>query len=182
MSDENIVVVGSEKAGDLQNVNLLDLVNIDLTDVEEYRFSNRPAGLYDWEIKKAEVTVREAKGIQRACAVFSLEVINCLTLVDKNADPAEQIGEQHQEVFWITDPKKSIGQIVAFLHDIGHIAQDALTNAITETPGTRFRAAMREVKDKNDTSKVYSNLDRNTVQTLDTDIAASPTAAANFLS
>jgi len=169
MSEENVVAIGTEASNDLQQVNMLDLANIDLTNVEEFRFSNRQAGLYDWEIKKAEIVQVEAKGIARAAVVFELEVLNCLTLVDKNADPAEQIGEQHRETFFIIDPKKSIGQVVAFIHDIGHLGQGPLTAVLNDVQGLRFRAAIRQTKDKNDTSKVYSNLDRNTVQILETD-------------
>lgn len=167
MTDENVqIVVGS--GDNIEMMNMGDLLNVSFDDVEEYRFENRPAGLFEFKVKEAGIGTQETKNGVRAVIFFNVEVINCEALVDKNLDPASQIGEFHRETIFISDPVKDFGRAKAFVADTGMdiTPGQPVSTQLLELTDQTFRGEIKHTKDKEDKTKVYANINMQTLKDL----------------
>lgn len=149
------------KIGD-ENVNLADIAGVDMADVKEFRFENTAKGIYQFKVLDSGLK----KLGEKAAAVFQLEITNCFAVTDDTKQPEDMIGVKHQEAIFITDAEKDLGRIKAFMVDSGLTGSGTLTELMDQFVGTEFVAPVVQRKDKNDTDKVYSNLDYNKIKTL----------------
>lgn len=177
MTDENANIVLSN-GDDMQEVSMLNLANLDISQVEAYRGGTpTPAGVYVFSCKDATLESMEidekVKGtatgrrINVATAVFVLTIENCLATKDPSVDPGSLIGTEHYERFFIRDAQKDIGRIVAFIQDAGGDANGAFADVLSNFQGHMFQAAVTNRKDKQDPDRVYANIDGNKVKPLD---------------
>jgi len=177
MTDENTqIVIGS--GDNIEMMNMGDLLSVSFDDVEEYRFENRPAGVYEFRVKEDGIGSQETKNGVKAIIFFNLEVINCEALVDKQLDPASQIGEFHRETVFITDPVKDFGRAKALITDasLEVTAGQPVPAQLLELTDQTFRGAIKHTKDQEDKTKVYANLNPQTLKALNTATAATTAA------
>lgn len=170
MSENNIVVdVGRDASGSMQQqtINLLQLASIDFSQVEEYRFEARPAGLYHWRVKNAELASREQLAgdgsqnkVNRPVINLELEVVNCFSLVDGSLNPADQIGATHNEGISLADLAKGLGRFKALCVDAGYNAVGDLNSVISGMKGFQFVSAIKTTKSKQDPDRSFSNIDK----------------------
>lgn len=160
MSDEIQVTIGES------SVSLTDLAGVDLTDVKEVRSMVTPAGKFHFRIKDASLKAVEATNkedpqgpkINKPVIQFELESQNCFSLVDDEADPADEIGIMHYEAFWLNDVKKDLGRVKAFLIDIGIDGNKAVSELLAEAHGIEFVCDINNVKNKDNPDIVYANM------------------------
>lgn len=185
MSDNELVSI--IMAGETQNVSLNDLLGIDLNDIEEYRGGEAaPEGVYEWRVKEAIMDVAEVNDkdlgqkIRRPRIVFALEAIGVRQVKDMSVEKESLVGIVHSERFFVKDALKDIGRVKAFLVDMGRQGTGALQALLDGTIGHEFVGAIKHTKDKNDTSRVYANLDFKTVQPIGGAIASAAPAKAGL--
>lgn len=161
MSEDIQVMVGEEEVG------LMDIAGLDMTDVEEYRLTVTPAGKYHWRINDAKLDHLEVMKdksnpdegkVKKPVVQFELEAQNCYALVDDKLDPANAVGQKHTETFFITDPQKDLGRIKAFLADIGLEGKGTLQTLLDEAHGMEFVSDVTNRPDKNNPDFIYANL------------------------
>lgn len=160
MSNEEIVHVGDEE------VSLMDIAGLDMTDMAEYRQTVTPAGKFLWRITEAKLEARDVRDkeaddgskIKKPAITFELESQNCLALTDDKLDPAKFIGIKHFESFFINDPVKDLGRVKALLVDIGMACAGNLEDLLAEAQGMEFVSDISNVHDKNNTDIVYANM------------------------
>ena len=174
MSDEleGLVSVGETE------VDLSTLAGIELDDVAEVRSFDFPKGVYVWNISSdpaPKIATREVndpdnvgKKISKAVVVFALEctdVIKYTPEPDSKITEEDLIGKKHYEQFWLGN-EDGIGRLKAFLVDSGVQASGPLIEVIQGTAGHAFQAPIKHARSKNDSDRVYVNLDLNKVETI----------------
>lgn len=170
MTDDTLVSVvnGDESV----QVSIADIAGLDMSGIEEFRgMGGLPAGTYEFRIKNFELGDKEIKDKDAAdgkavvpVAQLQVEVLACRHTKDQSVDPSTLTGAEHGEMFFIRDLGKDLGRIKAFLNDIGAQGQGSLGEILAQQIGMEFAAVIKKRKDRNDTSKEYSNIDFNTVQ------------------
>ena len=151
---ENEELVTFTNAGVEMEVSLADIANIDMDTVEEFRFENRPAGMYHMKVTDAKITAL-GKEKPAPAVVVECEVQNCLSLVD-GSDTQAQIGKTHRETFFMKDGD-GIGRLKAFLTDTGFQGTGSLKDILDAFHGHEFDGIIKHKTDKNDTDRVYVN-------------------------
>ena len=145
-------------------LSLADLADIDVSNIEEVRFSTLPLGVFGFEVQEAELSEHEKDGERRFKAVFPCKVIEVKTVLEANVDKESLNGKLHTEQFFINpqdseeDVQKSIGRIRAFVTDIGMDSRGKLGDIVRNTKGHVFTAKTAKQKDKNDKSIEYTRL------------------------
>jgi hypothetical protein len=157
MSEDTVVKIGDE------DVSLADIAGVDMSQVEEFRFENTPKGIYQWVCKNAEVVKLGNKPAIR----YELEASNVIALSDDSLDPDKYVGHKHNEAIFITDLEKDIGRAKAFMIDAGFEGSGTLQELLDQFVGHEFISAIGHRKDKNDTDKVYANIDYGKVKPLE---------------
>lgn len=159
-----------------EQVSLSDLAGVDFSDVAELRFSALPDGQYVFDVQAGDDTPKLAAigtgDKAKPAAVFLLTVINVLAVknaADLLGEPVTSlIGKGHRETFFITD-QKSVGYVKAFVADIGGdntgpmggIPSKGKIGFLDKSAGLRFSGFIGHRADKNDSDKVYVNINRN---------------------
>ncbi len=109
---------------DLENqMSLADIAGLDVSDVEELRSSQIPAGLYTFEVSKTgmeETTVGDDDEL-RYKASIELKVIEVSAIAERGVEDADVMGKTHSETFFINpaEAQKGIGFLKGFVTDIG---------------------------------------------------------------
>lgn len=152
MSENEIVTFIQN--GEETEVSLTDIASIDMSQVEEVRFENRPAGMYHMKVIDAKVTAL-GKEKPTPAVVIECEVQNCMSLVD-GSDTAAQIGKTHRETFFMKDGD-GIGRLKAFLVDTGFQGTGSMKDVLDAFHGHEFDGIIKHKVDKNDTDRVYVN-------------------------
>ena len=151
-------------AEEMEGFSLADLAGIDVSEIEEVRYSTLPAGGYGFEVTEADLGEDEKDGERRFFAKFDMKVVEVLTVLEAGVDKESLVGRQHIERFFVkpADPKddvlKSIGRIRAFVADIGMPNAGELGEIIRNCKGHVFKGKIQHQVDKNDKSVVYSRL------------------------
>lgn len=162
MTDENVVVMMDDA-----EFSLADLAGVDLSTVEAYRFQVVPPGKYHWRMIEAELTTKEVPldyddpnsgKVNRPVVHFQLEVQNCLALVDDKLDPANFVGQKHNNDFTIKDMKKDLGKVVAFLEDIGAEGTGTVLDQINAVHGHEFVSDIQHNVNKNNADFPFVNI------------------------
>ncbi len=172
MSESQTDMVQIENNGVLQEVSIEQLLGFNLQQVEEVRgFPLAPEGVYEWKIlawsnKIKEWTPKGTTETRRSMILdCQLEAIACRQTKDPEVDKTTLVGLQYTEGFFLSS-KDDLGRVKSLFVDIGMTGADVVENLCDQSIGREFIAPITHRKDKNDTSKVYANLDRNAVEPL----------------
>jgi hypothetical protein len=148
----------------MSGYSLADLAEIDVSDIEEVRFSTLPAGGYEFEVTDADLGEDEKDGERRFFARFDMKVVGVKVVLEQGVDKESLVGKSHSERFFVTpsapeeDVKTSIGRIRAFITDIGQDSSGALGKIVREAKGHVFPGKIVKQKDKHDKSIEYARL------------------------
>lgn len=147
---------------------LADLADIDVSAIEEVRFTALAAGVYDFEVTKADLAEDEKDGLRRFKAEFELKVVECLSIMEPNIEKESMVGKLQTERFFIIpsktedEVKASIGRVRAFITDIGQDSAGTLGVIVRNAKGHTFRAKIRNAPNKDDPSRPYRRLELDT--------------------
>ncbi len=75
------------------------------------------------------------------------------------------VGLQYTEGFFLSGAE-DLGRVKALFVDIGMQGQGSVQDLCDQSIGKEFVAPITHRKDKNDTSKVYANIDRSAIEAL----------------
>lgn len=154
-----------------EEFSLADLADVDITDFEEVRFIDLPAGAFEFEIGDADLVEDEKDGERRFKAEFPLKIVEVKAILDTslNAEKREAmkeslVGKVHTERFFI-DPSKSqeeiakaFGRIKAFMTDMGLESKGKLGELIRNSKGHTFRGQIVKQKDRHDKTREFARL------------------------
>jgi hypothetical protein len=99
----------AENESEMAGFSLADLAGIDVSDIEEVRFSSLEPGAYGFEINEADLGEDEKDGNRRFFARFDMKVVEVKTILTPGIDKESQIGKAHAERFFI-DPFQAGGR------------------------------------------------------------------------
>jgi hypothetical protein len=151
-------------AEEMEGLSLADLAGIDVSDIEEVRFSSIEAGAFGFEVIEADLGEDEKDGDRRFFAKFDMKVVEVKAIITPGVDKESQMGKLHSERFFIKpkdpeeDVKKQIGRIRAFLTDIGVNSAGPLGDVVRGAKGHIFVGKIVKQKDKDDKSIEYARL------------------------
>lgn len=145
---------------------LADLAETDVSTIEEIRFENLPAGVYDFEVVEADLDEKDNKdGDNRILAVFKYKVIGVQSCLDRNiSDPDSLIGKSHTEKNYIVPDQgeqkamEGIGRVRAFIWDMGCPNKGKLGDIVRGTVGHRFTAPIISRPNPNDRTSPFAQL------------------------
>jgi len=153
-----------DDASGMAGFSLADLADVDVSGIEEVRYSTLPAGAYGFEITEADLGEDEKDGNRRFYAKFDMKVVEVKAVIDPNADKESIVGKNHSERFFV-DPSKTedevkaaIGRIRAFITDIGMNSAGQLGDIVRNAKGHIFVGKIVKQKDKDDKSIEYARL------------------------
>lgn len=160
--------MADEEQGVSQGFTLADLADLDVSDIEEVRFTSLPAGVFGWEVKEAELKEYEKDGETKYKAEIELEVIEVKAIVpapgETKPTPESLMGKRHIERLTIDpsappeDVQKSIGRIRAWVSDVGMDSKGKLGEIVKNLKGHRFVAKGQRRPDKNDKTQSWFRL------------------------
>lgn len=147
---------------------LADLAELDVSDIEEVRFTNLPAGIFGWEVKESELKEYEKDGETKYKAEIELEVIEVKAIVptpgEEKPTPESLIGKRHIERL-VVDPAsgpeetaKAIGRIRAWVTDVGMDSKGKLGDIVKNLKGHTFVSKGSRRPDKNDKTQSWFRL------------------------
>lgn len=143
---------------------LADLADIDVSDIEEIRYVQIPAGVYDFEVTKADLAEDEKDGERRFKAEIELKVLEVHAVLEPNVDKESLVGKLHTERLFIKPAeeevkvKEAIGRIRAFVTDIGMDSSGKLGEIVRNCKGHTFKAQGVKQKDRQDPTREYFRL------------------------
>lgn len=152
---------------DGQELTLAELAGVDMTDVQEVRFSVTPAGFFHWRIESMELKSKEiledyddpdSAMINIPVVDMELKAVNCLALVDDTLDTGDYVGITHYKTFKIQDLKKGLGRVKAFLVDIGLSGNSAMIELLDEAHGMEFCSEIAHTKNRNNPDIIFANI------------------------
>lgn len=147
-----------------EGFSLADLADIDVSDIEEVRFTNLPAGSFGFEVGAADLEEYEKDGVRKFRAVFPLKVNEVKAVLEPGIDKESLIGKEHTEKLFIDPTKeeaevhKAIGRIRAFVTDMGLDSKGKLGDIVRNAKGHVFSAKVVQQADKQDPSIKYARL------------------------
>jgi hypothetical protein len=153
--------------GSKQTVTLGDLLGIDMDEVTEKRFSAFPKGNFNWEVEALDIGVIGEGDKAKAGITAKFKCLEVLNVSDPEftEDQNTLVNKSHQEAFFITN-MDSFGYFKAFMKDIGAPYDKNIKTMCEKGVGTRFFAPIQKRKDKDDTDKVYTSLNRGKLKPL----------------
>lgn len=144
---------------------LADLAELDATEIEEVRFENLPAGLFGFEVVEADMDEKDNKdGDNRIIATFKLKVISVESVMAKGVDADSLLGKSHTEKRYIVPDQgpakvaEGVGQLKAFIHDMGCANQGKVIDIVKATVGHKFTAPIVERPNPNDKTSPFAQL------------------------
>lgn len=168
MSDEEnkMIKIGEE------TVSLGDLAGVSLDDVKELRGFSFPKGVFVWEVSTDPENLPRLAAVgegdkAKAAILVPLKCLDVVTVSDDEftGDQNELIGKVHRETMFLTgDLAQALGYSKAFFKDIGAPYSSALKDLIAGSSGVRFQAPITKRKDKDDTDKVYTSINRQKIK------------------
>jgi hypothetical protein len=143
---------------------LADLADIDVTEIEEVRFIDLPAGSYGFEVGNADLEEFEFEGERRFRAVFPLKIVEVKAVLEPNVDKEALIGKEHTEKLQVNpnleqaEVLKSIGRIRAMVADMGLPNEGKLGDIVRNAKGHIFTAKIIKQADKTDKTRSWARL------------------------
>lgn len=147
-----------------EGFSLADLADIDVSEIEEVRFSTLPAGAYAFEVIEAGLAEDEKDGNRRFKANVELKVAEVKAVLEQGVDKESLVGKTHSERFFVDpskpeeDVKKAIGRIRAFVTDVGMESTGKLGDIVANLKGHIFTGKIVKQKNKDDPSIEYARL------------------------
>ena len=151
---------------EMDGFSLADLADLDVSDIDEVRYVKLPAGVYDMEVKQADLHEDSKDGEIRYKVEFELEIIEVKSTIERTSeeDREKLIGKKHTERFFIKPAEEkdkieaAIGRIRAFIADMGCNSAGQLGGIVRDTVGHTFTTKIVMQKDRNDKSIEYARL------------------------
>lgn len=149
---------------------LAELAGLNLDDIAEKRMFGFPRGIFSWEVMQEEDSLPHLEAINgkpAAVVQFSCIDVHSVNPQDKaeipNGDVNTLIGKRHREAFFFSK-LEDIGFLKAFINDVGGAKVGTFGERLRSLGGLRFTAPIVKRKDKNDSDKTYTNIDRQKVK------------------
>lgn len=157
MSDEQdlLLEIGGE------SVSLADLAGIDMDNVAEVRTTLFPAGAFKFKVDTSKLDVFGSGQDKKAAIVFKFKCTDVLALTDTALHANDVIDKFHQEPIMLTEPMEGLGRAKAFMADCGFKGSGKLQDLLAGFIGTEFKTLITHRPDKNDKSRIYSNIGLN---------------------
>jgi len=168
MSDENqntnddMLNIGGE------SFSLTDVAGIDMSEIEEVRFTPLPKGLYRWKCERAYLstkTIPVSRGSDEKTKVgtinFECSVADVVELNTNRDDPNSLINRKQtvEFIFGGDNPKLGLGRAKAFMLDAGLKTNSRyIEDLLSEFEGIEFLAPIRHIKNENDPEMPYSRI------------------------
>lgn len=140
---------------------LADLADLDVSEIEEIRFEQLPAGVYEFECKSSELSEGKNKDDEKTFYwEGKFEVLELVAGLEPNIDPEKVQGKVHVERKTIdpSDAETGIGRIRAFVTDMGFDSAGKLGPVVAQLVGHRFKAKIVKRPNKDDPSITYANI------------------------
>lgn len=110
-----------------QELSLADIAGLDISDVEELRSSQLPAGLFTFEVtgrdvEKVQVKAKDSEDeVTKVKVNIISKVIEVETIIDKDVEEKDVLGKSYTETFFIdpADAAKGFGYLKGWVKDIG---------------------------------------------------------------
>lgn len=144
-----------------QEFSLADLADLDVSEIEEIRFEQLPAGIFGFKTVSSELGEATNKdGEKYYYWEGKFEVLEVTSLLEPNADPDKVMGKVHTERKTIdpSDAETGIGRIRAFITDLGFDSAGKLGPVVEQIKDHEFRAKIVKRKNKDDPSIEYANI------------------------
>lgn len=167
MADENTKVKVEDGF-----VTLGELAGLNMDDVAELRGFSFPKGDFIWEGSTDPENLPRLAAVgegdnAKPAIIIPLKCVDVIRVHDAEftGNEADLIGKMHRETMFLTgDIAQSLGYFKAFAKDIGAPAASSLNDLIAGISGVRFQAPITKRKDKNDTDKEYTQVNRSKVK------------------
>jgi hypothetical protein len=150
---------------EMQEFSLADLADIDVSEIEEIRFESLPPGVYGFKVAEADLEEKPNRdGDQRFIGAFNLEVVEVKAVVKAGVDKDSLIGKKHTERRYIVPTEgpaklaEGIGQLRAFVTDIGCNSEGKLIEIVKNTVDHTFYGKIVERSNKDDPSQKFAQL------------------------
>ncbi len=164
MADEQNLDDNGEELGGA-GFSLADLIDLDVSEIAEVRFSTLSQGVYEFEVTSASLDEDTDKdGNRRFKAEIELKVIGVKAVLDAGVDKEALIGKMHKERMFVqtivpeSQALEQIGRIRAFVSDVGMDSKGKLGAIVANLKGHTFTAPIAEQTDKHDKSIRYARL------------------------
>ena len=147
-----------------EGFSLADLADLDVSDIEEVRFSSIPGGVFGFEVTEAGLAEDEKDGNRRFKAEVKLKVVEVKAVLEAGVDKESLIGKEHSERFFVDpskpqeDVQKAIGRIRAFVSDVGMDSKGTLGAIVDSLKGHVSTGKIVKQKDKQDPRIDYARL------------------------
>lgn len=155
----------SDETEENEVFSLADFADLDVSEIQEVRFEQIPAGSYMFEVVEADLYEDEKDGETRFRAEFSLKITEVKAVLEAGVDKESLVGKTQTEKFFVNpgdepeNVKKSIGRIRAFVTDIGQDSSGKLGVIVRNAKGHTFGPAkIVKQPDRNDKSVKYARL------------------------
>ena len=146
-----------------ETLSLADIGEIDMDDVEEYRFTLLPVGAYTFQVEEAGLNVQaitsddELEEIPISEVKVKVMDTHGLTGLEKGVEESTFIGETHVEKFFLRE-RRDVGRVKAFLLDSNFTAKGKLVALLAQYKGHVFQGRIKHRASKNDKSMKYANI------------------------
>ena len=144
---------------------LADLIDLDVSDIAEVRFSTLSPGVYEFEIIESGLLEdTDTDGNRRFKAEVTMKVVGVKAVLEAGVDKESLIDKLHTERMFIKplDPQadvlKQVGRIRAFVADVGMDSKGKLGDIVANLKGHTFTTTVTAQPDKNDKSRTYARL------------------------
>ncbi len=145
-----------------EEFSLAALADLDVSEIEEVRFVDLPAGVYEFEVVEGTMEEAEFDGVTVARIIIKTKIVEVKSCLDSKVDKDTLVGREHAQKFTV-DPTKNqeeilkvIGRVRAFISDIGLDSKGKLGDIVANTKGHTFRAQIIKRKDRNDPSREFA--------------------------
>lgn len=139
---------------------LAELSNLNLDEVKEFRWSTFPKGAFAWLIVEAGLVTRG--GEDNPAYIAKCKCTEVLDLIGSDKDPAELIGETHDEMVSFLqsdeDMEEFFGRVKAFCTDVGVENSGNLEAMSARLTGHTFKSRIKHRPDKNDKERIYADM------------------------
>lgn len=143
---------------------LADLADLDVSDIEEVRYTAIPAGAYDFEVTKADFEEESKDGESRYKIAVEMKIIEVKALLEPGLKAEDFLEKVHTERFYIKPQEEAekvqaaIGRVRAFVTDIGQDSKGKLGDIVRNTVGHTFTGKITNRKNKDDPANPFKAL------------------------
>lgn len=141
-----------------EGFSLAQLADVDVSDIEEIRFVDIPAGIYDWEVIDSTLVEDTKDGERRFKIETSLKIIEVKTILEPGKNADDFLSKTHTERHFIKPKeseekvKQAIGRYRAFVADMGVDNSGKLGDLVSRVKGHTFTGKIVKQKNKDDPS------------------------------